>query len=616
MNYFSELKRRNVLKVGAAYLAVTWLLIQVAVSIEGPLNLPEAFDTTTIVILAMGFPIALVIAWAFELTPEGIRVSQSSDQSETSGNRAGQKLNRLIIGALSLAVIFLVADNYVFDSEVPTAGGDEVTSELAQIANSIAILPLEALAGEEDPVLSGGIYYELFRELDAMDRLILIGSDAMQRYANSEMLNREVAAETGARYVLDLKTLFAGNNVRISYELFDFGDGGGAVIQSDSVSVVYPSPEPLEIHTNVARDIAERVIGELSPNVANRLRVTTDNPEAQTAYFTALSYLNPGQREDTLACIEPATRAVNLDAEFTRAWLVKAYCHDIRAVNAGFLPDTTAAAELEAASAATERALAIDPDYAEAYRERSFVMAASSEWLAAGENLEKARSLGIEDGPAGALILASIGRLNEALEKSRLVYERNRYNQQVTSSYLLLLEALGDRQGADDLYAHLSGLYESWPAGDFRRRMIIMGRVRDGLANHSDLVAFITQRDQQPTAVPRWAELLEMSGDRERIDLYLRGWAEEQAGNQYAYVEMAAWAAYYGFPELAFRYLRGAADDFGQHLANVWAPLYRDVRQLDEFEDFMRETSMVDEWIARGWTELCQQVSKRDFFCD
>ena len=140
--------------------------------------------------------------------------------------------------------------------------------------------------------------------------------------------------------------------------------------------------------------------------------------------------------------------------------------------------------------------------------------------------------------------------------------------------------------------------------------------MRDCLADHADLIAFITQDGQQPAANPRYAELLEMSGDRERIELYLSGWAEDQVGNQLAYVDLAAWAAYYGFPEQALRYLRRAADDFGMHLSNVWVPLYRDVRQLDEFEDYMRETSMVDEWIARGWADLCQQISGRDFFCN
>jgi hypothetical protein len=111
------------------------------------------------------------------------------------------------------------------------------------------------------------------------------------------------------------------------------------------------------------------------------------------------------------------------------------------------------------------------------------------------------------------------------------------------------------------------------------------------------------------------SELREMAGDPARIEQYLRGWAEQQVGNQYAYVDIAAWAAYYGCPELALRYLRTAADDFRIHLSNVWGPLYRDVRPLDEFEDYMRETGMVDEWIAHGWTELCEQVAGREFHC-
>jgi membrane protease YdiL (CAAX protease family) len=137
MSLIVELKRRNVFRVGVAYAIVAWLLIEVAHTAFPTLQLPGWTITLVTVLLIMGFPVALVIAWAFELTPEGVKRESAVDQDESITHVTGRKLDFAIIGLLAIAVAFLVVDNYVLDS-----GPDPVP------------LPVEPVSVPAEPVLA------------------------------------------------------------------------------------------------------------------------------------------------------------------------------------------------------------------------------------------------------------------------------------------------------------------------------------------------------------------------------------------------------------------------------------------------------------------------------
>ena len=125
MSLLGELKRRKVFQVAAVYAVVAWLLVQVVTSVEEPLNLPEWADSLVIVLLAVGFPIAVILAWAFDLTPQGIKVDSEVHGRSTSSHLSGQRLNYLLQGLVLVAVGFLVIDQYVLEpgARVRAVGG-------------------------------------------------------------------------------------------------------------------------------------------------------------------------------------------------------------------------------------------------------------------------------------------------------------------------------------------------------------------------------------------------------------------------------------------------------------------------------------------------------------
>ncbi len=144
MSLIAELKRRNVFRVGVAYAIVAWLLVEVASVVLPTFTAPEWVMQVFTFLVILGFPLALILAWAFELTPEGFKRETAVDPAESITHVTGRKLDFAIIGLLAIAVIFLVVDNYVLEADqVPLA--ESVTRE-----KSIAVLPFVNMSSDPE----------------------------------------------------------------------------------------------------------------------------------------------------------------------------------------------------------------------------------------------------------------------------------------------------------------------------------------------------------------------------------------------------------------------------------------------------------------------------------
>ena len=129
MSFWGELKRRNVVKVGAAYLVVAWLLAQIVSLVVPTFNAPAWVSQTVIFLLILGLPIILIVAWAFEITPEGIKTTSNVPISESITPVTGQKLNYAVVGLLGLAVAFMFVDNYVLNDVQESTAASSATVE-------------------------------------------------------------------------------------------------------------------------------------------------------------------------------------------------------------------------------------------------------------------------------------------------------------------------------------------------------------------------------------------------------------------------------------------------------------------------------------------------------
>ena len=174
-SFFSELKRRNVVRVAIAYLVAGWVLLQFVDIVAPLLELPEVFQKGVLLVLALGLPITLIFSWAYELTEEGVKKTREVDRSESLTHSTGQRLNRLVLAGLVVAVVFLLFDQ-VFLHREPVA---EAVPEAQPAQASIAVLPFTDLSSQGDQeYFADGLSEEILNVLVGVKDLTVAGLSA------------------------------------------------------------------------------------------------------------------------------------------------------------------------------------------------------------------------------------------------------------------------------------------------------------------------------------------------------------------------------------------------------------------------------------------------------
>ena len=233
MSFFEELKRRNVFRVGIAYALVAWVLLQVVDLVLDNITAPEWIMKVFMLVVAIGFPVALIIAWAFEMTPEGLKREADVDRSRSITPQTGHKLDRIIIAFLAVAVLVLLAERFVttpeeaesdtiatLDSAKDSPVGDPAASAVSD--KSIAVLPLvNRSALPEDAFFADGMHDELLTQLSRVAALRVISRTSVMGYAGTTKRMPEIGRELGVANLLEGGVQRSGNRVRINVQLID-----------------------------------------------------------------------------------------------------------------------------------------------------------------------------------------------------------------------------------------------------------------------------------------------------------------------------------------------------------------------------------------------------------
>ena len=179
MSILVEIKRRKIFQVAAVYLVVAWLLIQIVATVEAPLSLPDWVDTLVILLLAIGFPVTLVMSWGFNLTPDGVVKDQGSNEAERSG---GRRIEYVLIGLLAVAMVWVIYRVEISPSEQPVElDADEAVGGV--LSNSIAVLPFENLSPDPDNAyFAAGIHESTLNQLAKIRDLIVMSRSSVMQY--------------------------------------------------------------------------------------------------------------------------------------------------------------------------------------------------------------------------------------------------------------------------------------------------------------------------------------------------------------------------------------------------------------------------------------------------
>jgi len=309
---FSELKRRNVVRVGVAYAVVAWLLIQLAGVLEPALLLPDWVDRVVTVFLLIGFPIVLIFAWAFEITPEGIKPTSKVSPDESITSVTGKKLEHTTIALLGLLVVFLLAKPFFF----PTDDTTEIIATSGDGPASIAVLPFEDYSEKKDQdFFSKGISEEILNLLAKTNALRVAARTSSFAFAGSDMDIRDIGTKLDVETVLEGSIRKSGPNIRITAQLINVDDGYH--LWSETYDRNYT--DIFRIQDEIAAEILAALSVHLLVETSAPSHVaseTTVDMDAYSAYLIGKERLAKRTKEDIEAAAILFARALSIDPAY------------------------------------------------------------------------------------------------------------------------------------------------------------------------------------------------------------------------------------------------------------------------------------------------------------
>src|SRR5437667_2960337 len=304
--FFAELKRRNVYKVAIAYAVVAWLLMQVATQVFPFLEIPNWAIRLVIMLIVIGFPIALIIAWAFELTPEGLKRTESADELPKKAPRNRAWIYVVIIaGAISVGVFFL--GRYTSSKQ---------SAELP--VKSIAVLPFDNQNRDPDTdYLSDGNPGSIIQSLSQLPQLRVMARSTVFSYKGKDVDPRKVGNDLGVRAVLMGRLIQQGDNLAIRTELVNVADGTELWGQQYNRKLADVFAVQEEIATEISEKLRLKLSGAERQQLAKR---PTENLKAFQYYMQGQSSAQRRTREDLLSAIRYYERAIGEDPNYALAY--------------------------------------------------------------------------------------------------------------------------------------------------------------------------------------------------------------------------------------------------------------------------------------------------------
>ena len=421
--FFGELKRRNVYKVGVAYAVIAWLLMQVASQIFPFFEIPNWIVRLVILLLIIGFPIALIIAWAFEVTSEGIKSTEAADAAGQR-SRGVAWIYVVLVGAALSAGLFFVGRYTAGHATARPASEEQRRAKQSEMATagsgkSIAVLPMVNESGDpKDEYFSDGLSEELIAALAQISGLKVIGRSSSFRFKDRKEEPRAIGEKLGVSTLLDGTVRKQGDRVRIVAELVNAADG----IQLWTGKFDRELKDIFAVQEEIAKAVAESLKVTLLGSQESSSQIATNNVEAHNAYLQGHFHFLRRNVDDYRKAISYFDRAIELDPNYALAYAERAEAWTMTGDLTGQRPTAYPKARNDA-----ERAVAIAPGLAEARAALGWVRF-FGEWKFADglSELKRAKELSPTNPTANDLlarVIVYLGRIDEAERQAREAME-------------------------------------------------------------------------------------------------------------------------------------------------------------------------------------------------
>jgi TolB-like protein/Tfp pilus assembly protein PilF len=464
-SFLAELQRRSVLRVAAAYALAAWIIIEAGSVLLPTFGAEESTFQVYVIIVLAGFLIALICAWVFEITPEGVKLDRDVDRTRPAAG-PGQSFNYMIIGLLIIAL----AVSITFNVTGVRSGLQSTGEEPAALRRSIAVLPFTSLSNDPDNELFvDGIHDDLLTKLANIGSLKVISRTSVLEYRNTSKNLRQIGQELGVDTLLEGTVQRVGDNVRINVQLID--------AQSDEHlwAQTYDRQLTMQNIFSIQSEISEAISGALQatlmPRAQDRIEtIPTEDLRAYSLYVSGRDDLYLRQLESLQEARRKFEQAIELDPDYAEAYAALAECTLLLYVNHNALTQDEA---YELARANLDEAFRLNPDLADAYATEGLLKTNIWQQTRIGtENIEAEAAfeyaISLNPNHARAYMWFASLRANEQrFEDSIALYHRAMRLDPLARIPYSNLPALYAQQGQNDialkLWLDATEIHPEWP---------------------------------------------------------------------------------------------------------------------------------------------------------
>jgi len=618
MSFFEELKRRNVFRVGIAYVISAWVLLQFVDLVLDNIQAPEWVMKVFMLALAIGFPLAVFFAWAFEMTPEGIKKEKDVDRSQSVRVQTGQKLNRNIILVLLFAIVFLLYQQ--FSQTPPTVPPAEVTQSVSATAASksieekdgpvsIAVLPFVNMSSDpEQEYFSDGITEEILNRLAKIRALEVAARTSAFSFKGQNQDIREIGEMLGVDTILEGSVRRDGEQVRITAQLIRTSDGFH--LWSESYD------RKLESIFAIQDDIAGKIATALKISLGisasqTNAGVKKVDPEVYDLYLRARA-LHRARGEGLLEALQLFQQALDIDPAFAPAWAGLAHFYDVIEF---YISDDELAkiGDIRALStAAAQQALKLDPELATALHAMGNNMWVQGEWAKAHEYYGQALQIDpdstdiMED--YATVLLQSI-QVDEAIKVADRMMALDPFVPVFLNASINIYDTAGKYLQRDEYIRSLTRLNP-----DFRYTYLWNFIRLFGNGQIDELHQYIDQID-----LSVWTSNARMHA---AVDWMTSSNSAPDADILQALSFDPSLAMMAGRPDVFFELLAALSEGEKFSLLqaiinpNLSADEIRRVHESPETKAFLEAARLPEYWREVGWPDMCKPVGEDDFECN
>jgi len=481
-NFFAELKRRNVYKVAVAYAVVAWLTIQAASIFLPAFNAPQWAMQIVILILVVGFPVALAFSWAFEITPEGIKLESEIEPNKSIARRTGRK-----IVAVTIALAVVAAGLFVYQLVRSKSGATPRQSEATTaITNkSIAVLPFDNLSDDKsNAYFTEGVQDEILTRLAKVSDLKVIARASTQRFKSAPENLPDIARQLGVANILEGSVQKVGDQVRVNVQLIK------AMTNAHLWAEIYDRKltDIFAVESDIAKSIADTLRAKLSSSAEHVLASRpTENPEAHELYLRGRYFWNRRTGANLQKAADYFQQAIGKDSRYALAFSGLADCHVLLPAYAEL--GSNPRDELPKALEAARKAVELDDTLGEAHTSLARALASDLQLPAAMSEFKRAIELNPNYATAHQWFgecLQSQGHLEEALVELKRAQELDPLSLIINSVLGFALDTVGK---SDEAIAQLHKTIEIDPnfvntSGQLGNVLEHRGRLKEAIVEY------------------------------------------------------------------------------------------------------------------------------------